>query len=514
MAQTTHLIKPILYYPANQTETRICKKSPDGRHQFTVPAINCDWCGYGGIIVGDEVLYVPTEKGLEYHLSTKPNLLFWGGRGSAKSTTGRWDAHMRALAHPGFKYVILRKTFPELDKTHLHALPKEIKMLGGTYNQTKHIAHYPNGSTGFFSHCANENDVLNLLGGEFYLAFFDEITTFEWEHFSKLAASIRVPVGSGLTAMVRAATNPLGPSAMEVQKYWVEHTVDYEEDPQYNAEDWCSIKANLEDNPYLDADQYKKRFSTVPAHVRRAWLDGEFSYENALFELIPTLQGKPYHVVNDIDLPRILKDATVYRAIDAGWFPDPTVVLWIAHLGNRHIVFNEMIRYKHTAPEIAELIREEDRRLGVTKVAMTFCDPSMDINTTADVKTIREIYEDNGIPMENSINKRDMYATVIHQALAEQAYEGVPRLQFYHAGPQGCPYLVKTIPQMRFDLKRPSFMADHKDDHAVVALAYYLMSHSSDPRMNGGGTSTVVRPWMKAKLGDRHLLGSDQVRGR
>lgn len=503
-----------LYYPEVFPNKSICLKSPDGRHEFTPPNINCNHCGIGGIIVGNQILYVPTVKGQEYHLRTEPNVLFWGGRGSAKSTTGRWDAHMRALAHPGFTYVVLRRTFPELQKSHLVHVPREMKLLGGTFNHTEKIANYPNGSKGFFSHCATDEDVLNLLSAEFALAFFDEISTFEWEMFVKLAASVRVPVGSGLTAMVRAATNPLGPSAQEILKYFVDKDVDPTDDPDYNPNDWYSIKANLEDNPYLDSTQYKKRFAGLPEHVRKAWVDGEFALENALFDLRPMVGGKPYHVIHEIDLEKVIKASTIYRTIDAGWFPDPTVVLWIAHLGNRHIVFHEKTWFKGHAEEIAADIREEDARLGINSVAMTYCDPSMDINTTADINTLKQKYESFGIPMECSINRRDMFATAIHQALNEEAGEDVPRIQFYTYGSKGCPYLVRTIPQMRYDPKRPSFMADHKDDHAVVALAYYLMSHASDPRQGGAGNQSKLRPWMREKPQTRYVLGQDNVRDR
>ena len=500
-----------LFYPGTIGPVKICKQSEDGRHRFSYPSINCDFCGLGGIITNNQVLYVPTEKGVEYHLRTEPNVLFWGGRGSAKSTTGRWDAHMRALANPGFTYVVLRRTYPELQKSHLVHINREMKALGGSFHHTDRVALYPNGSRGFFSHCANDDDVLNLLSAEFALAFFDEISTFEWEMFTKLSASVRVPVGSGLIAMVRAATNPLGPSAQKLLEYFVDKNVDVEEDPDYNPNDWYSIHANLEDNPYLDQTQYKKRFSGLPSHVRKAWVDGEFVLENALFEMHPKLNGKPYHVIHDIDLTKVIKAATIYRAIDVGWFPDPTVVLWIAHLGNRHIVFHEIVRWKQTAAETAEEIKSEDERLGITRVAMTYCDPSMDINTTADIRTIKETYECNGVPMECSINKREMFATAMHNALQEQAGEDLPRIQFFVSGQEGCPYLVRTIPQMRYNPKRPGAMDDHKDDHAVVACCYYLMSHSSDPR-KGGPSTPGIKPWMREKPNKRFVLGQDNVR--
>ena len=466
-----------------------------------------------------EVLYVPTLKQNEYHLETAKNVLFYGGRGSGKSKSGRWDAHIRALTTPGFKYCILRRTYPELLKSHLIDLPREMRLLGGEWNATEKMAKYPNGSLGFFSHCQNDQDALNLLSSEFYLMFFDEVSTFEWEMFKKLSASVRVPqhiADQGVRALVRAATNPLGVSAEMINRYWILKDVSIEEeDEYYNPNEWVSIKANLEDNPYLPED-YRGQFSGLSSHVLKAWVDGDFSVENALFDLRPSIlnsngEKKPYHIIPEIDLEKLLKVSTIYRAIDSGWYPDPTVCLWIAHLGNRHIVFHEKMWFKTTAEQIAQDIKVEDARLGIKKVAMTYADPSMDINTTADIRTIKEIYELNGIPMESSINDREMFATAMHQALAEEAGENVPRIQFYVNGPRGCPYLARTIPQMRFNQKQFKKMDDHKDDHAVVACCYYLMSHSADSRneINMGGP---LPRWMTPKQGNRFVLGWDNVR--
>lgn len=469
-----------------------------------------------GIVITDAQgktipLYMPTPKQLEFHQCIQPNVLFWGGRGSGKSMALRWEAHARALAHPGFTYIILRRTYPELQKSHLVHVPREMKLLGGDFTFGDKIAKYPNGSRGFFSHCQSEEDVLNLLSAEFAWAGFDELSTFEWEMFTKLSASVRVPIGSGLTAMVRAATNPLGPSAGKIMEYFVNKQVDPEEDPDYNPEDWHSIHANLEDNPHLDETQYRKRFSGLPAHVRKAWVDGEFVLENALFDMERRREGKPWHVIEDLDLKAVVRQATIYRAIDAGWFPDPTLCLWIAHLGNRYIVFKEKLWYKTIAADVAADIKDIDEQLGIKRVAMTYCDPSMNINTTADVRTLRDIYEENGIPMEPSINNREMYASVVHAALGAQADERTPRIQFYVNGHDGCPYLVKTIPQMRFDPKKPLKMADHKEDHGVVALAYFLISSGSMDRQ-ALPHAMSLRPWMVDKTKKTFVLGHESVK--
>jgi hypothetical protein len=136
------------------------------------------------------------------------------------------------------------------------------------------------------------------------------------------------------------------------------------------------------------------------------------------------------------------------------------------------------------------------------RIAMTYCDPVMDIKTAADVRSIREIFEENGVPMEASINNREHYAHAVHTALQEEVEPGVPRLQILDKTPGfgdlGCPYLIKTIPQMRFDPKHPLRMADSKNDHGVIALAYFLISSGATERRSASSTYRLPK-WMVPK---------------
>jgi hypothetical protein len=196
----------------------------------------------------------------------------------------------------------------------------------------------------------------------------------------------------------------------------------------------------------------------------------------------------------------------VYRAFDMGFFPDPAVCLWIAHLGNRYIVFKEKLWFRTVASDIAKDIIAESEGM---RVSATYCDPSMDFQTGADVRTIKDIFEENGVPMDKSVNNREHYAHAVHTALSEEAEPGIPRLQILKSG---CPYLIRTIPEMQFDEKRPLALADHKHDHAVVALAYFLISVSSYEHRPMKSAASLPR-WMRPKFGDRPVLGSDNVRG-
>lgn len=254
------------------------------------------------------IMYEPASPlHLDFHNSQKKNLLAYGNRGGGKSHLIRFDAHMRGLTIPNANMILVRRTYPELLRSHLIHIAAEMKMLGGDYNKTEHIAYYPTGSKLFFSHVATEADSLNLLSAEFVAAYFDELSTIPWDFFVKLCASVRIGgklKDMGLTGVVRAATNPLGPSAAEVFAYFVNKDVDPEDDPDYDPADWGAMRIQMEDNPHIDIEDYKKRFAGMPSYLRKAWLDGDFALENQLFDFRPVKNGKPYHVINELPLMR------------------------------------------------------------------------------------------------------------------------------------------------------------------------------------------------------------------
>jgi hypothetical protein len=437
-----------------------------------------------------DLLFVPTPRQAEAMMATEPNLFVWGNRGGGKSVCMRWLCHALATAIPGFKYAILRTSFPELMKNHLIYLDDECNRMGGEkegfkYHKTEHVVYYPNGSIGFYAQCANDADVKKILGAEVCLVVFDEAPTFEWQHMRLIAASIRVPAGSGLIPMTRYLGNPIGESIEELWRYFIDKDVDLNEDPEYRPQDWREIEMRIQDNPHLDAKQYWRQFSGLPAHFIRAWKEGIRIEENTLFEFYPNKDNRPYHVVQEIPrfgdgtpLFTVKPDGTyvfpdwvqVYRAYDHGFWPDPAVCLWFAVYGRRILCFKELTRTRTLAPDMAREIVEESKGM---RVVTTYCDPSIDIETGADVHTILQKMEDAGVPMTPSINDREVFADAIHTVLGEEVSPSTPRIQFLESA---CPMTVKAIPKMKFNENNPAALADHKMDHWPIALAYFGMT--------------------------------------
>ena len=471
-------------------------------------------------------IYVPTAKGLDFHESDYPNEIIEGPRGTGKSTILRNDAHMRALSCPNYNYLIIRRTMPELKKSHLRAnlLPNEMRKIGGTYHKTDHIATYPNGSTGQFGHCETEDDMMKLLSSEYDAIYFDEITTFTWTMITKVASCVRVAEDSGKIGIVRGGTNPLGIGASDVKRYFIDRNVTPEEDAEYDPNEFHSIKTVLDDNPYIDKKQYIKRLSNLPEHVRRAWLDGEWIVEGAYFhDFKPMKDKKPWHVTGAFPIVRnhslmsfnwysreveqgdAFNWIQIYRAIDWGFSPDPCVCLWIAVLPNtRAFVFKERTWHSTTAKQVAADIKTESRGM---RIVDTYCDPTMFSGSDAtEHVSIGDIFEDNGVPLYPAINDRAAAGFAIHEYLNTILEDEHPKIQIYDAG---CPMLIRTFPEMRVHKTDPRKIADG-NDHWVIALAYYCMGRVG---VSKECEVTVNKPWMRKKQDAKAMkLGRESVR--
>jgi hypothetical protein len=215
---------------------------------------------------------------------------------------------MRALAVPGYTYLVVRRVLRELKTSHLKFIEQEMLAFGGTYHKTDNIAYYPNGSKGFYASCESEEDMLKLLSSEFAIIYFDEISTFPWSMIQKIASCLRVPEDSGMLALLRGGTNPIGVGADEIRRYYIDKDVDLAEDPEYRPEDYQAIHQTLADNVHIDRAQYIRRLSSLPEHIRKAWLDGEWIVEGAYFhdyKPVRTVTAKDNAKTLDAYTPRV-----------------------------------------------------------------------------------------------------------------------------------------------------------------------------------------------------------------
>lgn len=227
------------------------------------------------------------------------------------------------------------------------------------------------------------------------------------------------PAARGAFRSSGARGNPVGPGATWINAWFVEKDVDREVYPDYCGDDFVAIHSTYRDNVHLDQAAYAKRLQNAPAHIRKAWLEGEFiPSETAYFadfelwRLDDAGTKVEWHCTTRFpDLARCL----IYRAVDWGFSPAPAVCLWIAvEPSGAATVFKELAWTRTTAADVAREIRAASDGM---KVVETFCDPTMFANSEATGNSLGDIFQRNGIPLTPSKNDRAAAGSAIHEWL-------------------------------------------------------------------------------------------------
>lgn len=473
----------------------------------------CEDCYAISVIAEDgdgniKVVYTPQPHQQPFHESNTTNLLALGTRGTGKSTSLRWDAIIRCLIFPRFKALILRRTLPELRISHLNFIAFEMDAVGGRFlhtTSTAIIPHPEGDSKIVFSQCETMKDIVHYLSSEWDYIGFDEVSTFPLEMFLLISAAARSPEDAPYHALVRCCSNPLGIGAAWMKAWFIDHNVDPQAYPDYVPDDFEMQFSTLDENRYVNRKDYEKRLRTLPEHVRKAWLRGEFVIEGAYFSDFRQRddEDEPWHVIQKMprwgdrhifDLPWV----SIYRAIDWGYYPDPAVCLWIALLPNkRAIVFQELTKKRMLAKDFAAEIKRMSKGMHIVE---TFADPTMNIKTGVAPYSIGDVFETNGIPLTYAQNDRELYGYAVHEFLNTMV-DGAPQLQILD---RGCPELIRTFPIQQMDPNDSRKLANG-EDHWVVALAYFCMGQAMPARDPSEYPSSLPL-WMQPKRRHR-LLG-------
>src|SRR5579871_6369520 len=223
--------------------------------------------------------YAPFAKQAAFHASPAKYRLFGGAAGPGKSKALLMEAILQAHEHPGVNTLLLRRTFPELEQSLLLYFRRDIpRELYKSYNESKHLVTWHNGSTTRFGYCQSERDVYQYQGAEFVFIGIDELTLFTLRQWQFLTSRNRCPVRGTFPCMA-AATNPGNIGHAWVKALWIDRTAasGMESPEAYDASDYDFISARVTDNPiYANDENYLKTLRALPSHLRRAFLDGDW----------------------------------------------------------------------------------------------------------------------------------------------------------------------------------------------------------------------------------------------
>lgn len=425
-------------------------------------------------------LYLPTPKQVAFHEQTRltRRTLYGGQAGPGKSHALRWGLYYDCLQTPNLNCLLLRRTFSQLDQTHLGQMMREQHLLGTQYVVGEKTMRFPNGSVIRAGHCETAADATNYLSTEYDRIAFDELVTFDRDPALEIMSRARTSkpeVMAAGDAQVWAGSNPGGRGALWVKEFFIDKQVDTTVFAGYDPARYGFVEASLDDNPWI-SPEYRKDLEELPEMRKRQLLYGDWhAFEGQFFsEWTATKGTSPWHVRSYPDAD--WSQTQIIGGMDWGHHA-PGVMLWMAILPDARIhVLHEFKFQRMTVEEVGSAILKETKRLGVS-LSYIACDPAMFQRTGQGPRgeSIAETLLRMRLPMRRADHNRFLGWMRVHEGLRPHSDGQGPHLTV----DPSCTYGLRTLPALVQDPHNPDDVDTTKDDHWADALRYAMMSRPS-----------------------------------
>ncbi len=426
---------------------------------------------------GPVLPYKPFPKQQEFHGCEAKYRLFGGAAGPGKTTALLMEATLQAYEHPGADTLLLRRTFPELESSLLLQFRRDIpRELYESFNDSKHVVTWRNGSTTRFGYCRAETDVYQYQGAEFLFIGIDELTLFTLKQWQFLTSRNRSPVAGAFPCMA-GATNPGNIGHAWVKALWIDRrpAPGMEHAEEYNAADYAFIPARVEDNPIYAADEnYLRTLRALPTHLRRAFLDGDWSiFAGQYFDNFDFAR----HVgrVEEVGLENYWP-----RHISVDWgFEHPAAVYWHASDGRRQITYREFVRNRLTPRDLAkEIARRSSAADGSDEqIEVIYLSPDAFARRTGEssiAEQMGDVLMAEGLPRPQPADDERVGGWMLmYQMLAANEWLIT----------DNCTELIRTLPALTRDAIRIEDVQKCDGDDAADAARYGVKSRRTPARM-------------------------------
>jgi hypothetical protein len=422
--------------------------------------------------------YQPFDRQKEFHQCSAKYRLFGGAAGPGKTKALLWEAICQANAHAGLDTLLLRRTFPELEGSLLSYFRRDVpRDLYATYNDTKHIVRWHNGSTTRFGYSASENDIYQYQGAEFVFVGIDELTHFtlgQWQFLTSRNRCVR----PGVKPNMAGATNPGNIGHAWVKALWVDRrpAPGMDRPGQYEPDDYAFIRATLADNPlYKNDADYLKTLDALPRHLRQAFLVGDWNvFAGQYFDLFDVRRhtGRSERLGIEAWWPR-------WISVDWG-FEHPSAVYWHAARSDGSVVTYREFVANHLSPRmlaqaIAERSLDGDGRS--ERISEIFLSPDAFARRTSE-STIAEQFGDvlaqNGLPRPVAAADDRVGGWMLLYQMLEQD-------QWVIA--DSCARLIECLPTLTRDTANVEDVVKATGDDPADSARYGLKSRISPGRM-------------------------------
>lgn len=361
---------------------------------------------------------------------------YGGARGGGKSHLIRAYLISRALKYPNSRHLLIRKTFPELQRNHIDELLKDFVSVGVCrYVERRHqLVFDTNGSIIELSYCESPRDLIRFQGGEYDTICLDEAQFHVKKVFQDLRACLRT-TDENLNPKFLMTFNPGGIGHSWLKRLFIDRLFEAGENPEH----FHFVKALVHDNPSIiknDPD-YIKRLEALPEPQRSAMLNGDFSvFEGQFFQVSPLSLVKPFQIEESESME------CLYGSLDHGISHPTSFGLWYMNkqTGYLYRLFSYLNNGGTTAThaeEIYQRIASFPWTNGQMPVTI-WADPSMWTKQRLNEDMFRsnideyiDLFSSHGARtiFEKANNDKINGCAIMRQHLAET--DGVPKVYFF-----------------------------------------------------------------------------------
>lgn len=318
-------------------------------------------------------------------LSDHEILGYGGARGGGKSHLIRIYLVARSLKFPASTHLLVRKTFPELQRNHIDRFISDYVNTGiCRYVERRHQLVFANNSIIELGYCESEKDLTRFQGGSYDTICLDEAQFHRKKIFQDLRSCLRT-TDSNIYPHMLLTFNPGGIGHAWLKKLFIDKMYEPGEDPEHFA----FLKALVYDNPSIvDNDpDYIRRLEALPEPQRSAMLEGNFEvYEGQFFQVSPSSLVSPFEIEESDCMEHL------YGSLDHGTAHYTSFGLWYASQDGRIYRLFSYLNNGGTAQTHASEIYDRISSFPFTHGQMPvkiYADPSMWTKTKVSEQTSR-----------------------------------------------------------------------------------------------------------------------------
>lgn len=301
-----------------------------------------------------EIIFKPHPKQVEaLKILSDPKIKYLGYGGAksgGKSHLARLWLVGRALTYPNSRGVLIRLTFPDLQRSAIDRIKQEYKGVYQDYNEQKKVFTFANGSTIEMAYVQNESDLTNYQGVEYSSICLEEASQHPRRVFDVMKTCLRTS-DPAITPKLLLTFNYGGLGHSWLKKLF--HDRNFE--PNEVPDAFAYLKATVYDNPSVNAD-YIKELEALDPVTRALWLDGDPTVVTGQFftEFKPSMHKEtPFAILREHRMGRL------FGALDTGTTHSTSFQLgYIDKQNVVHLLFT-YCRSGATAADHAQAIYDE-----------------------------------------------------------------------------------------------------------------------------------------------------------